>query len=223
MAPQAPFQEATSRRRIAPALLLAAAWLGCSAGGLRPGVRGDTNPRLDDKAYHQALEQVTRYDSCYDGFDSRALFAVTYQSDSFRVARAIATARMQGMTRADEEAAIAQERDDGATTIEFLVSLYTPILEWNEMGSPRSIWAIEIPRVDAPPVRPSSIERIARPDANLRALYPYVTPFGAAYRLRFPRVDADGREVPGPDTPELVLQIASALCTITPSWESSGP
>jgi len=220
MAPHAPTREGTATRRIAFALSLAVACVGCSAGGLRPGVRGDTNPRLDDRAYHAALEQVTRYDSCYDGFDSRAHFAVTYQSEAFREARAIATARMQGMTRADEEAAIAREREEGAATIEFLVSLYTPILEWNEMGTPRSIWAIGIPRVDAAPVPPSSIERIARPDANLRALYPYVTPFNATYRLRFPRVDADGLAVPGPDTPELVLQIASSLCTITPSWES---
>jgi len=192
--------------------------IGCATGGLRPGVRGDTVPRLDDPSYQKELERATRFESCYDGLDARAFFGITFESDEFRKARAVATARMQGMSRDDEEALLAREQEEGAWTLEFLVSLYTPRLPWNDMTSERSIWAIEIPRVGESPVTPTSIERISRPDANLQALYPHVSPFGATYRLRFPRTDPEGRPVPGPGTPELVLQIASALCTIDPSW-----
>jgi len=218
-APQAPTREGAAKRAFALVMLLAAA-LGCSTGGLRPGLRGENAPRLRDASYRKALDRATRFESCYDGLDARAYFAITFESDAFRKARVIATARMLGMSRGDEEALLADELEAGAESLEFLVSLYTPTLAWNDMTSDRSIWAIEIPRVGEPPTPPSSIERIPRPDANMQALYPHASPFGATYRVRFPRVDAMGRPVPGPATPRLVLQIASALCTIDPSWES---
>lgn len=185
-------------------------------------MRGDNFPRLHDPSYEKELERATRFESCYDGLDARAFFAITFESDAFREARAIATARIQGMSRGDEEALLAREREEGAWNLEFLVSLYTPRIPWSDLTSDRSIWAIEIPRVGERSVSPTSIERISQPDANLQALYRHVSPFSATYRVRFPRTDPEGRPVPGPGTPELVLQIASALCTIDPTWEPPG-
>ncbi|HEY0839976.1 MAG TPA: hypothetical protein VGD74_07300 [Vulgatibacter sp.] len=181
-------------------------------------VRGDNIPRIHDRSYLDALEQATRYDSCYEGFDARAFFAVTFESDEFRRARAIATARMLRMERVDEEALLAREADEGARFLDFTVGVYTPQPAWTVLGAKNSIWRIEVPRVDAAPVLPLSIERIERSDANLQALYPYLYPAGAAYRLRFPRTDEQGFMVPGLDTPELALRIASAICRLEPAW-----
>ena len=69
-----------------------------------------------------------------------------------------------------------------------MVAAYTDERRENDLGDSKTVWrvALETGGQEAPPLR---IEKIGRPNENLRELYPYMDfHFTLVYRLHFPKV-----------------------------------
>ncbi|AKU90883.1 hypothetical protein [Vulgatibacter incomptus] len=191
---------------------------GCSNVGMRPSISQPPAKLVDDKAYYEELERYTRYESVYQLFDARVFLAVTWQAWPFRKHRALATATFRGMSGPEREALLADEQADDANFVDFVVGFYVADPTWDDLASGKSIWTLELPREGEPPVRPISVERVSTPDANLRALYPYVNRFATVYRVRFPGADENGAPTIPPGSKQLVLRFVSAVANVEPSW-----
>jgi hypothetical protein len=198
--------------RAAVAVAAAALAAGCSSVpvvGSAPATRADDAPRVEDPAYAAALEQATRTGSVYDGLDLRVFGAATRQTPAFRRARVEVVARFLDLPEAERQARFEAERIDANRYLDFFVGFYTAERGWNELEQADSIWRIELEAGGATYL-PLSVQRIERPDANLVALYPYLTPFWVAYRIRFPALDSAGARLFAIDAPALLRFASSA-------------
>jgi hypothetical protein len=210
---------------IAPCLALARPLAGAvlvlaCACSTRPGytnvMLANDEPQIENEAYQQNLERFTRWHSSYDSLDTRVFLAATWQSWPLRRSRVAAEADFRSLTRTQAAALLAKEIVEARTYTDVFLGIYTPKLEWNDLSSRRSIWHIEMESVPGGAVEPLEVERYERPDANLRALYPYLSPFWIGYRLRFPGPP------PGPKPTALVLRLASAVAKVETTWELAG-
>lgn len=200
-------------------MLLLLALLG-SACSSRPGyalaVRNEDELRIPDASYYDALEDVTRYDAYFSGLTQRFFVVATWESWSFRQRRAQVTSQFLQLQSEDAAQVLAREREAASRYVDLVVGLHTDEARWNDLSSPTSIWRLLLRYPDGTTVAPVSIERIGRPDANVRALYPYLQPFVVGYRVRFPAA-VEGAAL-GKAQGDLVLMLSSAVGYASPTW-----
>lgn len=173
--------------------------------------RPDDAPRVEDPVYYEFLNRYTRQGSVYDGLDQRLFAAVTWQAWPFRQQRVDAVARFLSLQPAERAAMIAQEQADARSYNDFFVGFYTNQTSWNDLQSRKSIWRIELQPEGGAAILPIQIERIDRPDPNVAALYPYLTPFWVGYRVRFPAEDERGRSLFPQGSPRMTVRFSSAV------------
>lgn len=208
-------------RPVAGALLLAVA-AGCTSTpvGSAPATRADEVPLIRDSRYSAALDRATRTGSIYDGLNQRAFGAATLQTEAFRRERVLAESRYLHLPEAETTARLEFERLDAARHLDFFVGFYTSDRRWNDLERTTSIWRVELDAGGAT-FLPLSVQRIERPDANLMALYPYLTSFWVAYRVRFPMLDTASVPLFPADAP-LYLRITSAAGKLELRWDRAG-
>ena len=197
---------------------------GCSTAPVGSSVvaRTDDAPRVEEHAYEEALGRVTRQTSLYDGLDQRVFAAVSWQTWAFRQARVDAEARFMSLSRAEREARLAIEREEAARYTDFFLGFYTAQPSWNDLSAHDSIWRVELQPEGGPAIQPIEIRRIERPDANLVALYPYLTSFWVGYRIRFPAEDERGRSLFPVGSPRMTLRFASAVGKVEVTYSTVG-
>lgn len=171
-------------------------------------------PRVEDPAYRENLERFTRWHTHYDELDARIFLAATWEAWPLRRARAAAISEVMALSPARSAALLAKEMGEARRYTDVFVGLYTADLHWNDVSSPDSIWEVHLEGVPGGAVQPIAIERYERPDANLRALYPYLSPFWVGYRVRFPAI-------PGTRPETLVLRLASAVAQVEVRWDAA--
>lgn len=196
----------------AAALALAVAAVGCSSlPPTRLVHRSDDTPGVARPSYNRALDAATRYISHYEGLNQRFFLAATWESWPFRQQRVLATAGFLNLPEAEVQVAMERERAEAADWVDFFVGFYTADNSWNDLSSPTSIWRVEVQYPDGSTGTPTVLERVVRPNANLRALYPYLTPFWDAYRIRFPRGSLEKEGF-------LTLRLSSSVGTAEARW-----
>ena len=204
--------------RLAAAILL----LALAACSNRPGYalsqRPDDAPRIPDRSYYDFLERYTDYIAHYDGLDHRFFLASTWESWAFRQRRIAATADFLGLPAGEVEANHLRERAEANEFVDVFVGLYTAEARWNDLSAADSIWRLELDVPGGGAVLPVRVDRIQRPNANVRALYGYLTPFWTAYRVRFPATDEQGRRVVEPGG-TLRMRLSSAVGTAISTWD----
>jgi hypothetical protein len=205
-------------RAVAATLALAVA-TGCSSVpvGSAPATRADEAPRVEDPAYEAALERATRTGTVYDGLEGRAFAAATRQTPAFRRARVEAVGRFLHLPPGEIAARLEAERIEAGRYHDFFVGFYTADRRWNDLDQRDSIWRVEL-EAGGSTFLPLAVGRIERPDPNLVALYPYLTPFWVGYRIRFPAQDTSGAALVPADAPVL-LRIASAAGKLELAWD----
>jgi hypothetical protein len=211
-------------KRLAAVLLLACASCGTSAttGELPHVLRAEEAPRWREREYGETLKRYTKSAAIYDGFDQRVFATATWRSPAFRAAYLAAEAEMLVLGPADRAARAAQDEADGREFTDLVLGFYTPQASWNELAVPNGLWRIELIGKGGEPIAPLRIERTDRPDANFSAFYPYLGPFWVAYRLRFPRLDAEGRPLVPESAPEFMLRLVSAVGKVELTWSLVG-
>jgi len=199
-------------RALTKAVVVSLALLGCQSMRTPPRV-GPPPPRVgDDQAeerFAQTLGRWTRRAEVYEGFDSRVFLATTYLSMDFRRARAERLAAFQSMPAAEVQAVLAVERTKHELAHEFILGVHANERRFDDFSRRESIWRVALVS-SAGEALPLEIERLHRPDPNMRAVYPYIEQFWTAYLIRFPRSFPDGRPVI-PETGSFVLRFSSTL------------
>lgn len=177
--------------------------------------------RLTDREYRQSLAHYTRHQNLYQGLQRRLIWAATLEAPRFREIRSQAYASIRRMTQAELEALLAEEMRTGETFLDFFVGFFTEQLAWNDLDAENSIWRIDLLIDGVIVLRPIAIERIADPDPNVRALYPYLGAFSRAYRVRFPRWDEHGRPLVDTGARNLTLRVSSAIAHGELTWPAT--
>ena len=211
------------RRRLAAAACALA--LGGCPSLLRPPRVGPEAPRVADrdaeKRYQQILDRWTRRAEIYDGLDSRAFLAATFQSFAFLQARVERVAALRSLPLAEAEAMLSAERKAHQESLEVVLGLHANDRRFDDLGRPGSIWTIALVG-EAGEVQPTSVEKLPL-DPNLKALYPYLDTFWAAYRLRFPRTFENGAQVLPEKAQSFALRLSSAVGKAELRWELAAP
>ncbi len=212
-----------SRRAAAAALVLAScSLLACSTmprvGPPAPSV-GDSQA---EAAYRRTLDRWTRQAQIYQQLDSRMFIAATLEAAEFRASRVARQATFRALPEADAAALLAAERDLAKSYLELTVGLFANERRFDDLGSPGSFWRVALITPSGEAV-PSRVERVTRPDPNLRGLYPFVDEGWTVYRFSFERAPKDGPALLPPETAKVTLKVASALGRAELSWELGAP
>jgi hypothetical protein len=163
-----------------------------------------------EQAYHQVFDRWTRQTTIYDQLDNRMFLAATLQSPEFVKARVERLAAFEALPSADEQSLLQSQSADAAQGYDFFFGVHTEKRRWNDLDRNPSLWRVAL-HTSAGEVTPVLVERIQRPNVNLRGIYVYLGDFWVGYRVRFPAALPDGRPLVGPGETQLVLKLDSAL------------
>jgi hypothetical protein len=192
-------------------LLFVLALAGCSTA---PPRVGESPPQVTDPQaeaqYHDVFDRWTRHAEIYDLLNTRMFVAATEQSPEFVKARVDRMSQFKGLSTGEAQALTATELGDASKSYEFFIGVHTPDRKVNDLDRPSSIWHVALAS-QAGEVTPIDVERVSRPDANLRGIYFYLADFWVGYVVRFPAVLADGRPLVAPGDANVSLRIDSAL------------
>jgi len=213
----------SSMTRLTLALVMALA----ACGSPKPAVLYGPERQLSASAYPEVLRTWTRSTKLYQGFDSKMFVTATFHSPEFRRAFAIAFPEIYGHGGNITRRELVDLTGDVEQFHNFFLSVYTPETKWNDLALPDSIWRVNL--IGVTPSRelaadrevavdPASIDSV-RIDANLRAVYPYMSIFDRAYLVRFPLTDAMKRLVLDASSTRATLRIASALGVAELRWD----
>src|SRR5262249_4269959 len=114
-----------------------------------------------------------------------------YQSWAFRQSRV----RRMGMFQVQppEEVArnLALEQAENGQFYEVFLGTFVNNYRYDDFSRPNSIWRIALVTPEGE-MTPLSVDRIGRADLPMRALYPYMSDFWVAYRVRFAKAVGAG-------------------------------
>lgn len=174
-----------------------------------------TSGAIQANEYDDYLRRWTREDEIYDGLYSVAFLHATYHSPSFRRAFLVRHPNVYG--KGSEEAQrLTLTRPEAENFHEFFVSISTSNPTWNDLSRHNSIWQVTLTSDDGEPVD-AEVARV-KTTANLRAIYPYITPYAKTYAVRFPLSTFTGEPVLTPKTRQLALHVKSALGEAKLTW-----
>jgi hypothetical protein len=202
------------------ALLLAlcgTAVAGCSSPPVRASLYGPQR-KIGPADYAEVLRTWTHSARVYQSFDSKLFVNATLHSPELRRAFAQAFPEIYGHGGTVTRRELVDLTGDVEQFHTFFLAVYTADDKWNDLAMPDSIWHLSLIGSDEVVVDPSSIE-IIRKDANLAAVYPYITTFDKIYLVRFPLTDAMSRLVLDPRSTSATLRIASALGVAELRWD----
>ncbi|HWA74485.1 MAG TPA: hypothetical protein VG937_19200 [Polyangiaceae bacterium] len=154
------------------------------------------------------MDNVLNVSSTYESWDFRWAYVVRYAEDY----------RLTIDQRHDLlERSLAETRDHHT----FYVALYAEKYKWNDLTATQPAWIVRLIDDEGTETAPSEIEPIKRPGAIELTYFPYTTPWRSAFRVRFPKVRADGRPTISSAARWFGLRFAGAQGNDELVWEIS--
>ncbi|HET6414580.1 MAG TPA: hypothetical protein VFG53_21205 [Anaeromyxobacter sp.] len=184
---------------------VAAAALALGCGAINTVRTKAPDPAVNEGEWAALRNLSTRRAVLYDEFQYRATVTATYLSPQLREARAQRLAKWLGLTDKELADRLAQEVAEAAKFEDFTVSLFTADRSANDLDAKKSVWRLALRLEDGSEILTHDAE-VLEPDATVRNLYPYVSPFDVVYRVRFNR--APGASLGGR---LFTFELASAL------------
>lgn len=117
----------------------------------------------------------------------------TYQSWDFRWAYVVRYAEDYRLTVDQRHDLLERSLTETREHHTFYVALYAQRYKWNDLNAKQPAWIVRLIDDEGTETAPSEIETIKRPGAIELTYFPYTTPWRSAFRVRFPKVRADGR------------------------------
>ncbi|MBI4819708.1 MAG: hypothetical protein HY791_25770 [Deltaproteobacteria bacterium] len=162
------------------------------------------------------LKAWTREDRVYDRLESRLFATATFHSPAFRKAFMLRHEDFSGP--GSEQARSLSLTSAGAEeSLEFFVSTWTPNPDWNDFDQDDSIWRVTLV-TDAGSSAPSKITKV-KANANIRAIYPYITDHSLTYSVRFPLTDGASNALISSSTKQFRLELISSVAKATLTWD----
>ncbi len=164
------------------------------------------------EAYLGVLKQWTAEKPVYAEFETMARVVATERSAEFNEAYRKESDRIQMSSPGEVQAGKAL---DSGAYLEYFFYAYVPEAKWNDFARGDSIWRVFLVAGDGAPVSPVDLREVTKITPPVLDRFPYITPHGKFYSVRFPALAAGG--TPPPRT----LVLASALGQIRLQWPKS--
>lgn len=180
--------------------------------------------------YPSVVKRWTRDSQYYSGPEIRVFLSATYHSWEWREAKVALLAKQEGLSSEAVETMLARERADYEQWHEFFLKFYTQPAKLNDLNQGDSQWRLSVSDESGHQLTAGAldIKRLSDGtrylDATTRRLYPYIDEFAIYYRVRFPRVQADGTPIaPVTGGGRLTLSFVSSLRRVDLQWVASDP
>ena len=134
----------------------------------------------------------------------------TFESWDFRWAYVVRYVEDYRLTIDQRKKLLEKALDETRLRHEFFVALYGGERRYNDLTKPESASIVRLIDDTGNETAPQEIVAVRRPNAIERNYFPYNTIFRQAFRIRFPRANADGRPTISPTAKWLGLRFAGA-------------
>jgi hypothetical protein len=145
--------------------------------------------------YPQALKTWTRDQSLITVGDLDDLLTVTatYESWDFRWAYVVRYAQDYRLTVDERKTLFERLLSETKQKHLFYVALYGSNYRWSDLTKPNPAWIVRLIDDQGNETAPENIEQVTKPGSIERRYFPYTTVWRRVFRIRFPRVAADGK------------------------------
>ncbi len=214
------------RGRSLPALALAAlvtlAALGGTSGCATRNVSLSEGPReYVATDYDGVLDKWTRTERLFSlsELETYLTATATYESWDFRWAYVVRYVQDYRLTIDQRKKLLEKALDETRVKHQFFVALYGGERKYNDLTKLDSAWIVRLIDDTGNETAPAEIVNLRKPNALERSYFPYNSPFRQAFRIRFPRVAADGRPTISPDAKWFGLRFAGAQGNSELVWQ----
>ncbi len=190
----------------------------CACGGQKAATLFGPTPQPGPDDYAEVLETWTREDKVYQGLETKMFVTATFHTPQFRRAFAVAFPEIYGHGGNITRRELVDLTGDVEQFHNFFMSVYTAEPKWNDLSQSDSIWRLTLIGSEEVSVPPAQVIPI-KIDANLTAVYPYITRFDKGYLVRFALADEMQRLVLDGKSNHVTLRIASALGVAELRWD----
>ena len=191
------------------------------AGGCarpRPARLFHADQPLSQGQYPAVLRTWTRSARLYRHLENKLFFTATFHAPELRRAFAMTFPDLYGHGSKITRRELVEFSGAGDQAHTFFVAAFTPELGWNDFERADSIWHMTLTGGQGVAVASSEVIPV-KVDANIQAVYPYISPFDRIYLVRFPLFDSRHRLVADTTCERLTLRIASALGVAQMHWD----
>ncbi|MFO0759475.1 MAG: hypothetical protein U0359_23490 [Byssovorax sp.] len=166
--------------------------LGCAAQTVNLG-EGPREYVATD--YDNVLRHWTRTEQLlsFSDLDNFLTASATFESWDFRWAYVVRYVQDYRLTIDQRKKLLEKTLDETRLRHQFFVAIHGSDRKYNDLTRADSAWIVRLIDDTGNETAPQEIQGIKRPNAIERTYFPYNTPFRQAFRIRFPRVTAEGR------------------------------
>jgi hypothetical protein len=170
--------------------------------------------------YDTVLDRWTRTERLFSlpELETYLTATATFESWDFRWAYVVRYVEDYRLTIDQRKKLLEKALDETRLRHEFFVALYGGERKYNDLTKPESAWIVRLIDDTGNETAPQEILAIRRPNAIERNYFPYNTIFRQAFRIRFPRANADGRPTISPTAKWFGLRFAGARGNSQLTW-----
>ncbi len=145
--------------------------------------------------YENVLRHWTRTEQLisFSDLDNFLTATATFESWDFRWAYVVRYVQDYRLTIDQRKKLLESTLDETRLRHQFFVAIYGGDRRYNDLTRADSAWIVRLIDDTGNETAPQEIVAIKRPNALERTYFPYNTKFRQAFRIRFPRVNGDGR------------------------------
>lgn len=174
-----------------PLLFSGCSFLGIPAPGKNKAANFNSQNNASNEGeyaadYYGILGKYTRKAKVYDKFNTVMYVGATYLSPSFEKAYNDKYSSYYFINKNNSGKMSGKLLSGSRKTINFLVSVYTPNPDYNDLASGHSIWMVYLKNNENESVMPVKIEASGKRKAFLKGFFPYVNHWSKEYRVEFP-------------------------------------
>ena len=162
--------------------------------------------------YDAVLDRWTRTERLFSlpELETYLTVTATFESWDFRWAYVVRYVQDYRLTIDQRRKLLERALDETRQKHQFFVALYGGERRYNDLTKPNSAWIVRLIDDTGNETAPQEMVAIKKPNAIERNYFPYNTTFRQAFRIRFPRVTAEGRPTISPQAKWAGLRFAGA-------------
>jgi hypothetical protein len=171
--------------------------------------------------YDNVLGRWTRTERlfAFSELENYLTATATFESWDFRWAYVVRYVQDYRLTIDQRKKLLEKALDETRQKHQFFVALYGGERKYNDLTKPDSAWIVRLIDDTGNETAPQEIVAIKKPNALERNYFPYNTVFRQTFRIRFPRVAADGRPTISPQAKWFGLRFAGAQGNSELTWQ----
>ncbi len=181
----------------------------------------DFDPRLNpaDRKYREVVDAYLVRDSIYDGPATMAHFVALPLNQKVRQAMVEREAVAFGLTPAEVQKRLADQRRAAEQCLEVMLAAYVPERKWNDLAGQNPTFRAFLQNGQGQRLEPKDRRRIKKRSALHQTLYYFWGPWSRLYLLRFPKQAAGGAPFLTKGGATLVMTGAPGAAKLPLKWD----